>query len=398
MNYKRITVLLLALAMGLVMIAGCGPGAIEEGTGIRHPWVFVHGLNGFGDDIASPVSYWGATGGPLLPALAAEGFEVHAPTVSAAGSAWDRAAELYAAITGTQVDYGIAHSENNGHERFGRVYDRPLIEGWGEEDEEGNLRRINIIAHSFGGATARMMAALLLNGCAEERAAALEAGEEVSGLFVGGRGDWIHSLTCLAAPHNGVSLLSVLDVSPLLASVASAISNAELGQTLAAFGINIPGMESVRQFLGAAEAHDTAYADLSITGAEAVNRLTALAPRTFYFSYPVDGTENNRATNDMSAAARLLGNFIGSFTHPASGITDAWRANDGLVNTISATHPFTEPHVNVEDIATLRPAPGTWHVMPTVRGDHGSIIGLGRSLEETLPMYLELMRMVDRLG
>ena len=393
---KRIIALAVAAAM-IFVIAGCG--LFTRGPrGEPYPWVFVHGLNGYGDDSNIPIRYWGGLGGSLLQALEAEGFETHAPSVSPAGSAWDRAAELFAQLTGTQVDYGIAHSEANGIDRFGATFDTPLLEGWGEEDENGNLRRVNLIGHSFGGATIRMLAALLLNGSPAEQAAAAAAGEEVSPLFAGGKGDWIFSITTIAAPHNGVSLLSVLEINPGMAALARAMDQLQIDQIMDVLGIDIPGVRNFTQFLSAAEESNTAYADLSIPGARALNSLTAVAPGTYYFSFPVAGTDNRgRPTDDMALPARLLGQFIGSFTHPASGITDAWRANDGLVNTISSTRPFGEPSVTISDIDELDPQPGIWHVMPVVRGDHGSVIGLGRTLEQTLPLYLEHMRMVDGL-
>ena len=395
-HYKRMIALLVAAAM-ILLITGCGLFS-QEPRGEPYPWVFVHGLNGYGDGTSIPVPYWGGLGGDLLRALESEGFQTYAPSVSPAGSAWDRAAELFAQLTGTQVDYGIAHSEAHGHERFGATFDTPLFEGWGEEDENGNLRRVNLIGHSFGGATIRMMAALLLNGSPEEQAAAAAAGEEVSPLFAGGRGDWIFSITTIAAPHNGVSLLSVLEVNPGMAAIAQALDQLQIDQTMDVLGIDIPGVRNFAQFLRAAEDSDTAYADLSIPGAQALNRMTGVAPYTYYFSFPVAGTDNRgRPTNDMALPARLLGQFIGTFTHPAGGITDAWRANDGLVNTISATRPFAEPAVTIDNLEDLDPQPGIWHVMPVVRGDHGSVIGLGRTLEQTLPLYLEHMRMVDGL-
>jgi len=385
----------IALILGLVMVStGC-----TARTAMRHPWVFVHGLNGFGEDDRLPLQYWGATGGNLLEALRYEGFEVYAPTVSPAGSAWSRAAELFAQLTGTQVDYGIAHSEAHGTERFGVAHDTPLFEGWGQYDENGSLRRVNLLGHSFGGNTIRMLAALLQDGCANEQAAAREAGEEVSPLFAGGKSDWVFSITTIASPHNGVSLLSLFDINPTMVAIAEALPQAQIDQTMQALGINIPGITNLAQFLRAAESQNTAFADLTLNGAQLVNQRTGLAPATFYFSFPVSGTDANGRpdANDMSIPSRLLATQIALFTHPASGITSIWRENDGLVNTISATRPFTEAHVDVATLEGLRPEPGIWHVMPTVRGDHGSVVGLGRNLTDLLPMYLEHMQMVDGL-
>jgi len=396
-RYNRPIAIFIALAM-LVLVAACGRTPQEDPPPpLAYPWVFVHGLNGYGEDSALP-HYWGGTAGNLLESLRHAGFECYAPSVSAAGSAWDRAVELFAQLTGTQVDYGIAHSQRHDVERFGTTYEDPLFEGWGEQDEYGRRMRVNLLGHSFGGATIRMLAALLLHGCPDEQAAARAAGEDISPLFQGGKADWIFSITTIAAPHNGVSLLSALDFNPTLAAIAAAVSQTEIDTTLSALGINIPGVTSFTEFLRAAEDSNTAYADLSIAGAQALNERTALASQTYYFSFAVDGTNNGRPSADMSLPAQTLGVFISSFTmHPPAGINDQWRANDGLVNTISATFPFSEDHtiVNPEDFT---PSPGIWNVMPIVRGDHGSVIGLGRTMEQTLPLYLTHMQMVDRLS
>ena len=398
MNPRKILMLLAAALLLAVSVMACGGTSSSASKATTYPYVFVHGLNGFGDDNSLPVSYWGSTGGALLPALEKEGFLCFAPTVSAAGSAWDRACELYAAITGARVDYGAAHSAEHQHERFGQTYETALLPDWGTVDGNGNLRKINIIAHSFGGATARLFGGLLQNGSATER----EAGNgDVSPLFAGGKGDWIFSLTCLASPHNGTSLLALADINPLLSGVASFLtSNKQLDEALAAAGVALGG-KSFGEILRAAKTQDTAYYDLTLEGAEQANRLCALNPATYYFSYPVDGTKNGKPTNDMMLPLRVLGALMGNFTDEDAGIDERWRPNDGLVNTISATAPFGQASKEIDDPATLTPAyltPATWYIMPTVRGDHGSIIGLGRSQGEILPLFLEQMRRVDALS
>ena len=400
MKHRKIVMIISAALLLAVSAASCGgmtPSA-SKGTATTYPYVFVHGLNGFGDDSALPVSYWGATGGALLPALEKEGFLCAAPTVSAAGSAWDRACELYAAITGTSVDYGAAHSAEHGHERFGITYETAMAPDWGTVDGNGNLRKINIIAHSFGGATSRLMGGLLQNGSEAECAAAKG---DISPLFEGGKGDWIFSLTTLAAPHNGTTLLKVADVNPGISWVANLLgSNKQLDEALAAAGVAMGG-KSFGEILRGAKTQDTAYYDLTLEGAEQVNRLCPLNPSTYYFSFPVDGTNNGKPTDDMMLPLRILGSLIGNFTDEDTGIDDTWRPNDGLVNTISATAPFGQPGKTVEDPGNLTPAsltPATWYIMPTERGDHGSIIGLARNMEQTLPLFLEQMRRIDELS
>ena len=75
---------------------------------IDYPYVLVHGLGGYGDDgdLNDIAPYWGAETGSLVEYLTSEGYEVYAPSIGPVSSAWDRACELYAQLTGTVVDYG----------------------------------------------------------------------------------------------------------------------------------------------------------------------------------------------------------------------------------------------------------------------------------------------------
>lgn len=140
--------------------------------------------------------YWGMFGGELLHKLNDKGYDCYAASVSGTKSAWDRACELYAQLTGTVVDYGEEHSTRCGHERFGTDYTgRALVEKWDNEN------KINLLGHSFGGATMRVFASLMAKGSDAEMKATDK--EEISPLFTGGKEDWIYSLTSLAAPHNG---------------------------------------------------------------------------------------------------------------------------------------------------------------------------------------------------
>ena len=161
--------------------------------------VFVHGLAGWGsytwyNDF---LPYWGMFGGDLMQYLNARGFECYSASVDPTGSAWDRACELYAQLTGTVTDYGEEHSKRCRHDRYGEDYSSdPLIDEWSAED------KINLLGHSFGGVTVRLLAELMANGSEAEREA---SGSDVSDLFTGGKADWIYSVTALAAPHNGTT-------------------------------------------------------------------------------------------------------------------------------------------------------------------------------------------------
>ena len=115
----------------------------------NYPFVLVHGMLGFGKDefmnLVCP--YWGMLSGSLPAYLTDQGFEVYDPSVGKYSSAWDRACELYAQLMGGTVDYGVAHSEKYGHKRYGRTYEKPLFNGFGPE------KKVNLVGHSFGGAT-----------------------------------------------------------------------------------------------------------------------------------------------------------------------------------------------------------------------------------------------------
>ena len=103
------------------------------------------------------------------------------------------------------MDYGAANAAEYGHARYGATYDKPLIAGWSAS------KKINLVGHSFGGATIRLFLDILADGSAEEQAAAKADGTEVSPFFEGGKADWVYSLTTLAAPHNGTTFLECCD-------------------------------------------------------------------------------------------------------------------------------------------------------------------------------------------
>ena len=114
------------------------------------------------------------TTGSLMKYLNNKAYEICAAQVGPLSGAWDRACKLYAQLTDTTVDYCIAHSAEKGHERFGITYNEPLFEGWSVD------KKINLIGHSFGGATISMFLEILANGAPGEVAAARAEGTAVS--------------------------------------------------------------------------------------------------------------------------------------------------------------------------------------------------------------------------
>ena len=137
------------LEVGECLLPDASPGGRTP-----YPTVFVHGLLGWGarDALYRAVPYWGLAAGDVLGYLNACGYDCRAASVGIISSAWDRACELYAELTGGTADYGIAHAQRFGHARFGTAYPNPLVPDWGAD------RPVDLVGHSFGGATARLLA------------------------------------------------------------------------------------------------------------------------------------------------------------------------------------------------------------------------------------------------
>ena len=187
---------------------------------VQYPYVLVHGLGGWGPEsqIDQTSPYWGSSTGNLAEYLNSEGYSVSVASVGPFSSTWDRTCELYAELTGTKVDYGEAHSKAHGHDRYGREYtsENALVQNWGGKTKRGQRIKINVIGHSFGGETVRLLASLMAYGDEAEKEA---TGKETSELFTGGKADWINSVTTLCSPHNGSTLFYVVDQGKLVNTV-----------------------------------------------------------------------------------------------------------------------------------------------------------------------------------
>ncbi len=100
---KKFLCLLLALVMaGSLLLLPAAAANTQQSGAERYPTVYVHGLMGWGarDQIYAVTPYWGLTS-DLMPYLTGKGYESYAASVGPLSSAWDRACELYAQLTGT---------------------------------------------------------------------------------------------------------------------------------------------------------------------------------------------------------------------------------------------------------------------------------------------------------
>lgn len=349
-------------------------------------YVFVHGLSGWGsyDERYQKMPYWGMRNGDLIQQLRKEGFNCYAASVSPHGSAYDRACELYAQLAGTRTDYGTFHSQKHGHERFGRDFTGiPLIPEFNENT------RLVIFGHSFGGATIRMFAHIMANGLPEEQ------DDDCSAFLRGGKADNIFALVTLAAPHNGTTAYDMyLDESFDPSKVRTTMMERFAGKMMSR--ANSSNQETL-------PADDCAAYDMHIDNALELNRKLLLSDKTYYFSQPCDITvrtaENNYEpiSSQTEILYRRTGRIMGAYSGKTQGgyiIDDSWKPNDGLVNTISATYPFSDPHKQFDEKHIEK---GTWNVFETCRGDHMSLQGGMTKGKPIFPYYLKLLKMISSL-
>ncbi len=389
--YKFISVI-----MTVAMLFGASGDCLKADSSewnTNYKFVFVHGLSGWGsyDSIYKLMPYWGMFGGDLMEYLEDKGFDCYAASVASTASAWDRACELYAQLAGTVVDYGKAHSEQCGHDRFGTDYTgRALIDSWSAEE------KINLLGHSFGGATVRVFAHIMENGSEEERNATAEG--DLSDFFKGGKGDYIYSVVALAAPHNGTTAYNVgTEDVPEEENALSGIKT-EFQNALS----NLVGMASGSKDENKAE-WDYASYDMYIDNAMAMNEWIETLSDAYYFSIPCDATVKNEDGTYSPVESKMESLFVssskamGAYTGKTEGgyvIDESWRQNDGLVNTVSAKAPTGAPSKEYEEGNVQK---GIWNIMPTYDGDHMSLQGGLTKINDVKDLYVELLSLINKL-
>ena len=379
-------------------------------------------MMGWGEDkkFYKGLPYWGMVTGNYPRRMREKGYEVYTPSVSPLGSAWDRACELYANLTGTTVDYGVAHSKEKGHNRFGETFPEAMLPDWTPE------RSIHLLGHSFGGPTMRMFVELLRNGSPEERAAT-PAGQ-LSPLFEGGHGDLVKSITSISGPFDGITFPHALPrlvdggLTYGIPMVASIIGNVGSGRVydfqMSQWGItavkegvrfarDMLNMKAIRHF---AKAKDNVFADIHIPQAAELNKKLSVPAEQYLFAVTGNGTKKGKNGNWVKAPIMIfafapfaysLGKFPDQ-TIAGVKITEGWRQNDGIVPVESGRHPTTEPWCEWEDVKNQPIQKGIWHALPTVPGDHGTVIGgslsfIGKGGKRFVDCYSYWVKFLDEL-
>ena len=289
-------------------------------------YIFVHGLSGWGsyDEKYQKTPYWGMKGGDLIAFLREMGFDSYAASVAPHGSAWDRACELYAQLSGTRVDYGKHHSQEYKHDRYGRDFsDCPLIGQWDEDTQ------LVLIGHSFGGATIRLFTEILRHG-AKDEIENTEA-DDLSPFFLGGSKIKIRSIVALASPLNGTTAYDLLDDENFDPdSVKVPLWSKLLAKLLARRLVPSKDGRDERDYAG--------Y-DMHVDNAAEMNRHLTTFPDIYYFSVPCSSTKDcgngihrpRRKITDPFFVRRST--QIGCYSGTTKGktvIDDAWHENGGL--------------------------------------------------------------------
>lgn len=344
----------------------------------QDPIILVHGFNGFTDDINPNVlsHYWGGDKLNIRQDLEQNGYNAYEASISAFGSNYDRAVELYYYIKGGTVDYGAAHAERYGHERYGKTY-----EGVYKDWQPG--QKVHLVGHSMGGQTVRQLEELLRNGSQEEIEYQKTHGGDISPLLQGGHDNMVSSITTLGTPHNGTHASDKLGNEAIVRQIAFDIGkqlgnkNSRVDFGLSQWGLKQQPGESYLSYLSRAktsklwQTKDNGLYDLTRDGATDLNRKTSLNPNIVYKTYTGEATHStlfgkHKADYNLFLPFTVTANLIGKATEKE------WRENDGLVSVISSQHPFNQAYTEATDTNQK----GIWQVTPTKHDwDHVDFVG-----------------------
>lgn len=374
----------------------------------NYPFVIVSGFWSWGQykESYETLPYWGFfTGDNYAKSFTASGLETSAADVSPMGSAWDRACELYAQLTGTVVDYGRVHSEKYHHSRYGEDYTgRGLLEKWDSEN------KVNIICHSFGGPTSALFATILADGSKEEREGTTDG--TLSPFFEGGKGNFIHSITGIAGAYNGTTLIVANQaLKDSVEYIKKYFPHHKYSPGYKVISKLASGLGSV--LTGETPDVDTGLYDMIPDNSVELNKSIHAVDDIYYFTIPCctskEKAEKNAHVPDMKITDwffTLTSEILGMANLDTKGgleLKKEWQPNDGLVNTISQYGPMKEEKVFLETVPSPVVAQkgierGKYYVFEAYPGSHNSLSGgTIRPNKKAKDYMLNLMKMINTL-
>ena len=415
---RRISAIMIAAFIAFAPFSGLQKkvhfSADHSADKTNYPFVLLHGFLGWNEDAKKNaykgMPHWGMFNGDAIKGYREAGFTIAAPTMDPAGSVWDRTCEAYARLTGTRVDYGKAHSEACGHDRFGEDFTgKAMLKQW------DSTHKVNLIGHSLGGRNVIMLTSLLANGSEAERKATTDG--SLSQLFTGGKGDWVHACVGASAVYNGTTLFSgkqaIRDVKNQVNAQIDDLKYMPPGmRAMAKRYIELRAVTLASLTSGEAADPDTAIYDMTPDNAVAMNKDIATLKNVYYFSIVLDDSTRNPLDGQIIMDRTCADPVIGALT-PVLGRTntvtdgglvldESWQENDGCVNVISQRAPFGAPVNELSGPASAKIAgeakPGVYNILPTIRGSHTWIIGDFTRPQLDGPTYLmHVMEMINAI-
>ena len=267
--------------------------------------VFIHGWLGWGEHKMLGLRSWGGAFLSIRGLFKSAGYDTIELGVGPLSSNWDRTAEAYAQLKGGCVDYGLAHSREHDHDRFGVCY-KAKFKDWGDSQD----KNIHLVGHSLGGLTSRLLVDLLFDGDEKELATNYAGHKPISPLYLGGKKYWVKSVNTVASGHNGTPLTNFIyekfpNVILRFAQAVSALHFFEpLTTAIYDFQVGHWGLiqkkgESYGDFLKRFKKHrinngkDVSLFDLRPEGAMYLNSFADAKENVFYTSWPIYTTRTD---------------------------------------------------------------------------------------------------------